>query len=302
MEQLSSMIMLADASVGYYAIDFVMMLAFMAALRLLAGVVADASLAEVLAKHDNAAAGITLAGAVVAVAIVMMGVVAGDAGRSYVNEITLMASYGVMAMVLMWLTRKIFDHISLPSISIHSEILRGNMAAGIVDAGNMIATAIIVRAAMSWVDGTSLLGLILVLVIYVISQIILLVATIYRKKVFEARHQHHGKSLGGEIADGNVALALRFAGYRIGVGLAVTATSGVVIYDPALLFWSVLAWALVAVVMFLTQTGLSIVLRFILLPGINVGQEVGEQRNVAIGAMEAAVYIGVGFTFVGLLG
>ena len=74
------------------------------------------------------------------------------------------------------------------------------------------------------------------------------------------------------------------------------------IYDPALLVLSVAAWSLLAVVMFLTQTALSIILRHILLTRIDIGQEVGNQRNIAIGAMEAAIYIGVGFTFVGLLG
>ena len=106
----------------------------------------------------------------------------------------------------------------------------------------------------------------------------------------------------GELADGNTALAVRFVGYRLGVGLAVTATSGVVIYDPALLPLSITAWCMVAVVMFVAQSTLSIALHVVLLPGIDIGKEVGEQRNVAIGAIEAAIYIGVGFAFVGLLG
>ena len=301
MEYINSLIMLEDASIGYYVVDFIIMLGFMAALRLLAGSIADVSLKEILAKHDNFAAGITLAGAVIAVAILMMGVVSGDAGRSYANEVALVAGYGVLAMVLMWVTRILFDHISLPGISIHQQILDGNVAAGIVDAGNMIATAIIVRAALTWVDGTSFLGLGVVVAAYIVSQVIMLAATLYRKKVFESRHGK-GRKLSNEIADSNMALAIRFTGYRLGVGLAVTATSGLVIYDPELLIFSVIAWSLLAVVMFIAQTSLSIVLRYILLPGIDIGQEVGNQRNIAIGTMEAAIYIGVGFTFVGLLG
>ena len=154
---------------------------------------------------------------------------------------------------------------------------------------------------MTWVDGTTLTGLAMVVAAYVASQVILVLATLYRKKVFEVRHGGK-RTLGGEIADGNTALAVRFAGYRLGVGLAVTATSGVVTYDPTLLPLSMAAWCMVAVVMFVAQSTLSIALRIVLLPGIDIGQEVGEQRNVAIGAMEAAIYIGVGFAFVGLLG
>ena len=52
--------------------------------------------------------------------------------------------------------------------------------------------------------------------------------------------------------------------------------------------------------MFVSQTFLSIILRHILLPKINVAEEVGEQGNIAIGSIEAAIYIGIGLAFVGL--
>jgi len=55
-----------------------------------------------------------------------------------------------------------------------------------------------------------------------------------------------------------------------------------------------------AVIIFVSQTFLSIILRYILLPKVNIAEEVGDQRNVAIGSIEAAIYIGIGFTFVGL--
>jgi uncharacterized membrane protein YjfL (UPF0719 family) len=300
-DQFTSVIALQGASVIYYAIDFAMMLGFMAALRVLAGSIAGVSLKDILAKQDNFAVGISLAGAIVAVAVLMMGVVSGDVSGNYIDEVSLMAGYGVLAIVLMWVTRKVFDHIAMPRVSIHDEIMNGNVAAGLIDAGNMVATAIIVRAAMIWVDGTTLLGLAMVIAAYVVSQIILLLATVYRKKVFEMRHAGT-LLLGEEIAAGNTALAVRFAGYRLGVGLAVTATSGVVIYDPSLLLLSLAAWTVIAIVMFVAQSVLSIGLRFIFLPGINVGQAVDIQGHLAIGAIEAAVYIGVGFAFVGLLG
>lgn len=300
MENLTQMIMLSDAALAYYAIDFVILLGFMAALRILASSIAGISLAELLAKHDNFAAGIALAGAIVAVAVLMMGVVAGDAGTTYVEEITLMLSYGVAAMVFMSLTRIIFDKVGLRQISIHDEIMKGNVAAGVVDAFNLIATAIIIRAAMSWVDGSTFLGLAVVVGIFLLSQIILLLATLYRSAVFSHRHKDIGKTLQGEIEDGNIALALRFSGYRLGVALAITATSGIVVYDPGLLIFSILAWVIMAVLIFISQTVLSIILRHILLPKVNVAEEVGEQGNVAIGSIEAAIYVGIGFTFVGL--
>lgn len=296
------LIMLPDAALPYHLIDLTIIFLFMASLRLFASSISEVSFTELLATHDNGAAGIALSGAIIAVAILMMGVVAGDAGASYIDEVSLMASYGVVALILMWLTRKIFDHLSLPQISIHKEILKDNRAAAIVDAGNMIATAIIVRASMSWVDGSSFQGLIGVTVLYIVSQIILYAATQYRINVFKRRHSSDGKSLQGSLQQGNIALALRFSGYRIGIGLAVTATSGMVIYNPETLLSSLLAWSALAVALFIAQTLLSIALRYTLLPGVNVGSEVEEQHNIAIGAIEAAIYIGVGLAFVGQLG
>jgi len=300
MENLTQMIMLSDASLAYYAIDFVILMGFMATLRLLATNIAGISLQDLLAQQDNFAAGIALAGAIIAVAVLMMGVVAGDAGATYVEEITLMVSYGIAAMVFMGLTRKIFDKIGLRQISIHNEIMAGNVAAGVVDAFNLIATAIIIRAAMSWVDGSTFLGLAVVVGIFLISQLILIIATLYRNSVFNRRHKDKGKTLQSEIKDGNIALAIRFSGYRLGVALAITATSGLVVYDPGLLEFSVLSWVIMAIIIFVSQTLLSIILRYILLPKVNIAEEVGEQGNIAIGSIEAAIYIGIGLAFVGL--
>ncbi len=300
MENLTQMIILSDAALAYYAIDFVILIGFMATLRILASSIADISLGELLAQHDNFAAGIALAGAIIAVSVLMMGVVAGDAGTTYVEEITLMVSYGIAAMVFMSLTRIIFDKVGLRQISIHDEIMKGNVAAGVVDAFNLLATAIIIRAAMSWVDGSTFIGLAVVVGVFLLSQIILLLATLYRNTVFNHRHKEKGKTLQSEIKQGNIALAIRFSGYRLGVALAITATSGIVIYDPSVLMYSFLAWVVMAVVIFISQTILSIILRHILLPKVDVAEEVGEQGNVAIGSIEAAIYIGIGFTFVGL--
>ncbi len=302
MENFKLLIMLSDASLMYYVIDFIVMFGIMAGLRWYMDSLSDISIKDLLAKHDNFAVGITVAGAMIAVAILMMGVVSGDAGQSYVDELTLMVVSGVMAIALMAVTRKIFDKIILSELNIHDGIMNGNMGAAIIDAGNMIATAIIVRSAMTWVDGTTYLGLAMVLVIYVISQLLMMAATAYRMKVFASRHNKNDRTFASEINGGNMALAIRFAGHRIGVALAVTATSGVVIYAPDLMVWSIASWGMMAVVMFVAQTMISVGMRHAILPGINVGEEVGEQRNIAIGSIEAAVYIGVGFAFVGLLG
>jgi len=297
---MNTYVILHDASMTYYIIDFIIVLAVLAGLRIFSGVVANVSLNDILAKQDNFAMGISLAGAVLGVAIMLMGAVSGDAGVSLKQEAMLMLSYGFAGILLMWITRKVFDKLSLPQISVYEQIQNGNVAAGIVDAGNLIATAIIVRAVMSWVDGTAFIGLAAVIAGYVTSQLIMLLATWYRSTVFAKRHPD--ASLHQEIQTGNVALAVRFSGHRIGVALAVTAASGLVVYYPDSIPTSLLVWSCIALLMFFAQTLISIAARHILLPGINVAEEVGKQKNVAIGTLEASVYIAVGLIFVGLLG
>ncbi|NOX43806.1 MAG: DUF350 domain-containing protein [Gammaproteobacteria bacterium] len=285
---------------AYYAVDFLIIAVILASMRKLAGVVGNVSAQAELAERDNHAFGISIAGAAIAVAVMLMGAVSGEAANNPASEAFIMLAYGGVGLVLMAVTRKVFDHISLPDISIHKEIMRGNIAAALVDAGNMIATAIILRAVMVWVDSNSFIGLLFVLVGFLVSQAIMVAATAYRRHVY-ARH-HGNTGLQKQIEEGNTALALRFAGYRVGIALAVTGASGVVVYGDTQLIASLAAWSVVAVLMFLILTVLAIVIRKAVLPGINVAEEVDNQGNVAIGAIEAAVYIAVGFLIAGLFG
>lgn len=283
----------------YYAVDFLIALAILGSIRLLSGVVANVSSAEELTEKDNPAFGIAIAGAVVALAIMMTGAMSGEAAKSPSAEILMFLVYGIVGIVLMGLTRILFDRISFPQFSIHDEMLKGNVASSIIDAGNMIATAIMVRAVMIWVDDSSLFGLIAVVVGYGLSQILLVLATIYRTRVFAARHTEG--SLHQEIKNGNIALALRFVGYRIGIALAVTAASGIVVYSQDNMWVSILLWGGVAICMFVLLTICCILTRYAVLPGVNVAVEVDDQKNVAIGAIEAAIYLALGLLISGLI-
>lgn len=290
-----------DASLAaYYAVDLLIIVVILAGMRKLSGAIGNVSSHDELTQKDNHAFGISIAGATLALAIMLMGVVSGDVGMNPANEAMLMIGYGGLGLLLMWLTRKVFDHISLPKISIHKQIMKGNVAAAIVDAGNMIATAIILRAVMIWVESNSWVGLALVIAGFIISQILLLAATLYRRHVYAKRHGGHGVQ--DEIANGNTALALRFSGHRIGVALAVTAASGVVIYEPEAIVAHISAWAGVAVIMMAALTVIAFLTRKAVLPNVDIAEEVDKQRNVAIGSIEAALYIAVGFLLTGLFG
>lgn len=284
----------------YYAVDLLIIIVILAGMRKLSGAIANVSSHDELTEKDNHAFGISIAGATLALAIMLMGVVSGDVGKNPANEAMLMIGYGGLGLLLMWVTRKVFDHIALPKISIHQQIMDGNVAAAIVDAGNMIATAIILRAVMVWIDSNSWVGLAIVVVGFLISQILLLAATLYRRHVYAKRHGGHGVQ--DEIEKGNTALALRFSGHRIGIAMAVTAASGMVIYDSESIVAHLIAWSGVAVIMMAALTIIAFITRKAVLPHVNIAEEVDKQGNVAVGAIEAAVYVAVGFLLAGLFG
>lgn len=283
----------------YYLVDFSIAIILLSAMRFLSGLVGNVSATTEIAHNDNKAFGISLAGAMLAVSIMLMGVVSGDAGYNLANEAFNVVLFGVIGIALMWLTRIAFDRISFPGLSIHNQIMNGNMSASIIDACNMIATAIIIKGAMTWVNGDTQTAIIAVVVSFIASQLIMALATLYRVKVYEKRHG--GKPLHQAIEDNNLALALRFSAYRIGIAIAVTAAFTAVEYDAEDYMTVFSLWFAVALALFVLLTLIAIIIRHAVLHKINVGEEVGEQANIAVGAIEGSIYIVVGLLLAGLV-
>jgi len=290
-----------DVDLGlYYLVDFLIALALLTGIRFLSGLVGNVSATHEISSKDNQAFGISLAGAMIAVSMMLIGVISGDAGYSLVNEALTVILFGLIGIVLMWLTRIAFDRLSFPGLSIHEQIMKGNIAASIIDACNMIATAIIIKGAMSWVDGNISMAIIAVVVSFVASQVIMALATLYRVKVFERRHK--GRRLHSAIEDNNIALALRFSAYRIGIAIAVSAAFTAVEYDAEAFTNVFIVWFAIALALFILLTLIAVVIRLGVLHRVNIAEEVGEQANIAVGAIEGSIYIVVGLLLAGLIG
>ncbi|MBF0425359.1 MAG: DUF350 domain-containing protein [Magnetococcales bacterium] len=280
-------------------VDLVVAVLLMAVLRFAAGYISHVSSREKLASRDNPAFGVSLAGAVGAVALMMSGAIAGDSGYSLINEMLLVGAYGIIGIFLLAAARFIFDRFTLPGIAIGEEIMRGNLAAALADAGNFLATAIIVRAVLVWVDSNSRAGFFAVLIGYLVSQIILTLATELR--VLFYTRQHLGVGLETALKEGNTATALCFVGHRLGIALAVTAASGFVPFHNDLLWARVLVWGGVAIMLLMVLPLLARLARKAILMGIDVVDEVDHRRNLGVAAIEAAIYMGVGILLATLL-
>lgn len=281
------------------AVDLVLAILLIAAYRIISGLISNVSSTEELSVRDNVAFGLVFAGGVFALAIVMSGAVSGEAGKSLLKEIILVLSYGLVGIVMMILSRKVFDIITLPEIRVQDLILKGNQAVAIVDVGNLLATAIIIRAAMVWIQGTAFTGLLAVVIGFIVSQAVIVLVTKYRTKVYASRH--NGSSLQAALEAGNKALAMRYAGHKVGVALAVTAASGFVPYNDDRLILACLLWGFMSLVLSVVLSLLAIFARQIILAKINVVEEVDEQQNLGIGFVEAMIYVSVGFILSSLI-
>lgn len=275
-------------------------IALFASLRLFSGAISHVDPKFELTQKDNGAFGISLAGVVFGVTLVLSGVIPNSWTMELGDVGIAVAVYGVLGIGLMVLTRLIFDRIALPRISIRDEIVKGNYAAAIIDAGNVIAAALVIRAVMAWTPTTNLDAVIDLLKLYVVSQVLLTVIAMVHVRLF-TMHGVDDRTLQDEIHDGNTALALRMSGRRIGIAFAITAASNLMVYELYGVNKLLVQWVGISLLVVLVLTLLSWIASKIILWGMKVNDEVINQRNVAIGAVQGTVYIALGILLSSLM-
>lgn len=270
-------------------LNFSIVIALFASLRLFSGTIAHINASDELLKKDNPAFGLSLAGVTFAMTILLSGTIYGDMGGDMMDSAVAIGVYGVVGIVLMAWARIIFDKLALPDISLREEISKGNIAVAICDTGNVLAAAIILRALMIWITDNTMEALIALFAGYVISQIVLTGMTRLRLKLFSVRHKD--KSVQEELKKGNIALALSFAGRKIGTAFAISVAANLVVYEVYDIKMFLLPWMAVSLGVILVLKLLSFVAERIILYRVNMFHEILEQRNIAIGALQGIIYL-----------
>ncbi len=270
-------------------VNFVIVIGLFACIRFFLGAVAHVDTSEQLFKKDNPAFGLSMTGVVFAVAILLSGLIFGGPDINLISSSIKFMVFGVTGIVLMILTRIIFDKITLPDISLRKEINKGNVAVAIADTGNVLAAAIILRAVMMWITDDTLNSIMALIAAYAISQAILTLATFIRRKIFRMRKT--GYSIQQELKDGNVALALAFAGRKIGTALAFVVAANIVVYEIYEIQNILLPWALVSIAIIFVLKLVSFIAEKAVLFGVDMDHEILAQKNPAAGALRAVIYI-----------
>jgi len=288
---------------GIIALDLAVAVAAICLLRYGAGLLFSVDTRDELAEKDNFAFGIALAGGMAAVALILAAAVSGEASTEWLDEFFTVALYAVVGVVLLKLGIVINDALIFHKISLKQAIGEQNVAAGIVQAANLLALGVLVHGAIDWAEGLHWLSLLSVAVVFFLAQIVLLGVTRLRSAIYARRHD--GAALQLALEGGNTGLAVRYAGHLLGTALAASSAGGMVAYLPGkvmeliVVYASWLAWAVVLAVIL---SILSIVAQRVVLMGIDTVEEVDNQRNVGVAAIEAAIFIGFGLVIAGVLG
>ncbi len=283
----------------FLAIDLVIAIALLSAMKFISGMSANVNATDELSKQDNFAFGISVAGSIAALGIVMTGAITGETAESYTMEAIGMLSYGVFGLILIKVGRMMHDRFALHKLNKTELIKAGNVTVGIVDAASTIATAIVIRAVLLWVYGIDVNTFIAIFCGFIVSQVMLVIVTRLKERQF-ARHNQND-SLQEAFTNGQLALAIRYAGQVISTALAVTAASYFFIYSPETLVLNLLGWLLFGVLMTLLVSVLTFIAKKLILWGINLVEEVDQQHNIGVASIEMAISISIALILTALM-
>jgi uncharacterized membrane protein YjfL (UPF0719 family) len=268
-------------------------------MRFLSGISAKVNSTEELAKEDNFAFGISVAGSILALGIVLTGAITGEAASSYAMEAIGMLAYGGYGLILIKVGRIIHDKVALQHLDKNALIIEKNLTIGIIDAAGAIATAIVIRAVLVWVDGLDLSTFIAITSGFVVAQTMLVIVTRLREKQYAKNNQED--CLQEALSNGQIALAIRYAGQVISTALAVTAASYFLVYSPDTLVLNLVGWLVFGVVMTLLVALLTAIAKHIVLWGINLVEEVDQQHNIGVASIEMATSIAIALILTALM-
>ncbi len=106
----------------YLAIDITIAVILLGAMKFISGLSAKVNATDELSKEDNFAFGISVAGSIAALGIVLTGAITGENAPSYQMEIMGMLTYGVLGLILIKIGRIVHDRLALNHIDKNEQI------------------------------------------------------------------------------------------------------------------------------------------------------------------------------------
>ncbi|GLR70949.1 DUF350 domain-containing protein [Agaribacter marinus] len=295
MEQLVKFLPIASDTPIYLAIDIGIAVLLLFAIRSLSGVFTKISVRQELGEKDNFAFGISIAGRMLSLTIVLSAVVGRHIGMGYEAAAIGMLLFGGMGILLVKIGRFAHDKLVLNRLDKDLMISEKNVSVALVDASSAISAAIITKSIIDWAQGADINAFIAVFS----GALVVLAVLLFATRLYEYRYAENNQnnSFQETLCNGQIALAIQHSGNLIGIAIAVSSASRLLAFDPIAYVSNVTGWLIVGLGLAFVLMGLTSLAKRVVLLGVNWKSEVALQHNIGIASIEAVLSIGIALLF-----
>ncbi|KZN32516.1 hypothetical protein N474_17830 [Pseudoalteromonas luteoviolacea CPMOR-2] len=240
---------------------------------------------EILIKK-NAALATSVAGYIVAVAIIFCAVLVGPS-NGLINDLIAVAGYSLAGMVMLLVSRVINDKLILHAFCNKAQLIeKQNISTGVVQASSYIASALLIGAALHG-EG----GWMSALVFYVLGQITLVLFA----RIYDLLTSYN---LMAELESGNKAVAATFSATLIALGMVLLHA---LIGEFESWHASVTLFFQDAVIGFVVLPLARLFIDKVIFPTVCIDKAVGEEHNMSVALVEGGVALSVASVIVVVL-
>ncbi len=298
MEQLVKFVPFSSDILIYLAIDLSIAVLLLLAIRSFAGVFSKVSVRNELGEKDNFAFGISMAGRMLSLTIVLSAVVGRHTHLGYEVAALGMVVFGAVGILLVRAGRFAHDKVVLNRLDKNQMIAEKNISVALVDAASSIASAIIIKSIIDWAVGTDVNTLIAIFSgTTVVLSVLLLTTRVYERRF---ANNNQDNSFQDTLCKGHLALSIQHSGNLIGTAIAVSSAGSILAYEPESYVSNITGWLLVGLTFAVSLIILASVSKRIILAGVNWKREVDLQHNVGIASIEFVLSIGLALLIAGL--
>ncbi|MFC3120848.1 DUF350 domain-containing protein [Agaribacter flavus] len=295
MEQLVKLLPIAGDTVVYLAIDISIAILLLFAIRSLSGFFTKISVRQELGEKDNFAFGISIAGRMLSLTIVLSAVVGRHVNMGFEAAAVGMFLFGAMGILLVKIGRFAHDKLVLNRLDKDDMIAQKNVSVALVDASSGIAAAIIAKSIIDWAQGADVNAFIAVFS----GALVVLAVLLFTTRLYEYRfaESNQNSSFQKTLCNGQIALAIQHSGNLIGIAIAVSSASKLLAFEATAYVSNLTGWLIVGLGLAFSLMLITSVAKRVVLLGVNWKSEVALQHNIGVASIEAVLSIGIALLF-----
>ncbi len=290
METLVKLIPVSSDLALYALIDLSIIVLLMLLIKWLQEKFYSINVNEEISEKDNFAYGIGFSGGLFALCIVLSAVIGRHIQQGVEKAAFGIFLFGIIGIILIRVGRYIHDKVVLHRVDTPQLLKEKNVGIALVDAASVIASAIILRSIILWVDGSDVNAVIAVISGYFVVLAISIVLTRFYEYRFALTNQND--SFQGALKRGQMAVAVDHAGNLLGTAMVVTASEKLLVYSSTAYVSNVTGWLFVS---FALAVGLQIIVQIgkhILLLGVDINKEIDQHHNMGIACIGLVLNLG----------